>query len=92
MDRPSGAAFEVVWGPISVEDAGEAGATQGVDSVVIRPAIAPSVVASAMECVPSEVLPACHAPMTRTVMTLAGTEQNSANSRSPSATLGTAVQ
>ena len=57
MDLPSGAAFEVVWGPVSVEDAGRAGAMQGVESVVIRPALAPSVVAAAMEGVPTELLP-----------------------------------
>ena len=48
---------ERVWGPVLERDAAAAGCVRAAASVVIRPNISPSVVAAAIRCVPTDVLP-----------------------------------
>ena len=56
VERPS-QDYEIVWGPISAQDAAKAGPAQGAASVAIRPRIAQHFARAAMQCVPSELLP-----------------------------------
>ena len=55
-DRPS-VEHELVWGPVSSDDAASAGSARPAASVVVKPTIAPAFAAAAMQCVPADVLP-----------------------------------
>ena len=54
-ERPVVAQGAIVWGPVQASTAAQAGCSRGVESVCIKPAIAPIVVMAALDCVPVDV-------------------------------------
>ena len=56
-ERPAAAQGAHVWGPVKARDAAVAGCSRGVESLCIKPAVPPLVVAAALGCVPTAVRP-----------------------------------
>ena len=58
-ERPAVAQGARVWGPVKARVTALAGCSRGVESVCIKPAVLPLIVAAALNCVPTAVRPTC---------------------------------
>ena len=56
-ERPVVEQGQIVWGPVQASTAAQAGCSRGVESVCIKPAVPPLVVAAALSCVPIAIRP-----------------------------------